>query len=138
MTTTGPAPDDGPLIRRTALGRALSVLDAFGPQHRLLSLSEISRRAGLTLPTTHRLVSELVAWGALERHPSGQYYLGLRLLELAALAPRGLQLREAAYPYLDDLHQATRANVHLGVRDGHEVVYVETMRSRVSAQISSR
>ena len=138
MTTTGPAPDDGPLIRRTALGRALSVLDAFGPQHRLLSLSEISRRAGLTLPTTHRLVSELVAWGALERHPSGQYFLGLRLLELAALAPRGLQLREAAFPYLDDLHQATRANVHLGVRDGHEVVYVETMRSRVSAQISSR
>jgi DNA-binding IclR family transcriptional regulator len=138
MTTTGPAPDDGPLIRRTALGRALSVLDAFGPQHRLLSLSEISRRAGLTLPTTHRLVSELVAWGALERHSSGQYFLGLRLLELAALAPRGLQLREAAFPYLDDLHQATHANVHLGVRDGHEVVYVETMRSRVSAQISSR
>jgi DNA-binding IclR family transcriptional regulator len=138
MTTTVPAPEDGPMIRRTALGRALSVLDAFGPQHRLLSLSEISRRAGLTLPTTHRLVTELVAWGALERHPSGQYFLGLRLLELAALAPRGLQLREAAFPYLDDLHQVTHANVHLGVRDGHEVVYVETMRSRVSAQISSR
>ena len=43
-----------------------------------------------------------------------------------------------AFPYLDDLHQATHSNVHLGVRDGHEVVYVETMRSRVSAQISSR
>jgi DNA-binding IclR family transcriptional regulator len=137
-TATGFAADDGSLIRRTALGRALSVLDAFGPQHRLLSLSEISRRADLTLPTTHRLVSELVAWGALERHPSGHYFLGLRLLELAALAPRGLQLREAAFPYLDDLHQATHANVHLGVRDGHEVVYVETMRSRVSAQITSR
>jgi len=138
MTNTGPVPDDGSLIRRTALGRALSVLDAFGPQHRLLSLSEIARRADLTLPTTHRLVSELVTWGALERHPSGHYFLGLRLLELAALAPRGLQLREAAFPYLDDLHQATHANVHLGVRDGHEVVYVDAMRSRVSAQISSK
>jgi DNA-binding IclR family transcriptional regulator len=138
MTTTGRTADDGPLIRRTALGRALAVLGAFGPQHRLLSLSEIARRADLTLPTTHRLVSELVTWGALERHPSGHYFLGLRLLELAALAPRGLELREAAFPYLDDLHQATRANVHLGVRDGHEVVYVDTMRSRVSAQISSR
>jgi DNA-binding IclR family transcriptional regulator len=74
----------------------------------------------------------------LERHPSGHYFLGLRLLELAALAPRGLQLREAAFPYLDDLHQATHSNIHLGVRDGHEVVYVDTMRSRVSAQISSR
>jgi DNA-binding IclR family transcriptional regulator len=131
--TTKPAP-----LRRTAAGRALAVLDAFGPGSRTLTLSEIARRAGLTLPTTHRLVGELVTWGALERHPSGRYFVGLRLLELAALAPRGLELREAAYPYLDDLHQATRANVHLGVRDGREVVYVETMRSRVSAQISSR
>ena len=138
MTTTGQTAADGQLIRRTALGRALAVLGAFGPQHRLLSLSEIARRADLTLPTTHRLVNELVVWGALERHPSGHYFLGLRLLELAALAPRGLELREAAFPYLDDLHQATHSNVHLGVRDGHEVVYVETMRSRVSAQISSR
>jgi DNA-binding IclR family transcriptional regulator len=138
MTTTDHAARESPLIRRTALGRALAVLEAFGPQHRLLSLSEIARRADLTLPTTHRLVSELVTWGALERHPSGQYFLGLRLLELAALAPRGLQLREAAFPYLDDLHQATHSNVHLGVRDGHEVVYVDTMRSRVSAQISSK
>jgi DNA-binding IclR family transcriptional regulator len=138
MTTSTSDAAGDELIRRTALGRALAVLDAFGPQHRLLSLSEIARRADLTLPTTHRLVSELVTWGALERHPSGHYFLGLRLLELAALAPRGLQLREAAFPYLDDLHQATHSNVHLGVRDGHEVVYVDTMRSRVSAQISSR
>jgi DNA-binding IclR family transcriptional regulator len=138
MTTTGPIRVDDEMTRRTALGRALAVLDAFGPQHRLLSLSEIARRADLTLPTTHRLVTELVSWGALERHPCGQYFLGLRLLELAALAPRGLELREVAFPYLDDLHQVTHSNVHLGVRDGHEVVYVETMRSRVSAQISSR
>ena len=87
MTSTARTADDGQLVRRTALGRALSVLNAFGPQHRLLSLSEIARRADLTLPTTHRLVSELVTWGALERHPSGHYFLGLRLLELAALAP---------------------------------------------------
>src|SRR5574342_907233 len=119
MTTTGRTANDGQLVRRTALGRALAGLSAFGPQHRLLSLSEIARRADLTLPATHRLVSELVAWGALERHPSGHYFLGLRLLELAALAPRGLQLREAAFPYLDDMHQATLSNVNLGARDGH-------------------
>jgi DNA-binding IclR family transcriptional regulator len=116
----------------------LAILDAFGPAHRTLSLSEISRRAGLTLPTTHRLVGELVSWGALERDAAGHYFVGLRLLELSALAPRGLELREAAFPYLDDLHQVTKGNVHLGVRDGHEVVYVETLRSRVTAPVSSR
>jgi DNA-binding IclR family transcriptional regulator len=132
----GAAGAGGP--RPTAASRVLSVLDAFGPRHRMLSLSEIARRAGLTLPTAHRLVRELVVFGALERDPDGRYSVGLRLLELSALAPRGLELREVAFPYLDDLHQTTRGNVHLGVRDGVEVVYVETMRTRTRHPISSR
>lgn len=115
--------------RTNAAGRLLAVLDAFGPRSRALSLSEISRRSGLSLSTTHRLVHELLSWGALERDPSGCYSIGLRLLELAALAPRGLDLREAAFPVLDDLHHRTRGNVHLGVRDGMQVVYVEVIRA---------
>jgi DNA-binding IclR family transcriptional regulator len=115
--------------RPNAAGRLLAVLDAFGPRSRALSLSDISRRSGLSLSTTHRLVHELQGWGALERDQNGCYSIGLRLLELAALAPRGLDLREAAFPVLDDLHHRTRGNVHLAVRDGLEVVYVEVIRA---------
>jgi DNA-binding IclR family transcriptional regulator len=122
----------------TAAGRVLAVLSAFGPAHSSLTLSEISRRSGLTLTTTHRLVGELREWGALERGPDGRYGIGLRLLELGALAPHGLQLREVALPYLDDLHQATRANVVLGVRDGSDVVYVEALRARGAIRLMSR
>lgn len=123
---------------RTAASRVLDVLGAFGPEHRALSLSEIGRRAGLSLSTTHRLVGELSAWGGLERGEDGRFSIGLRLLELSALAPRGLALREIAFPHLDDLHRATSGTVHLGVRDGHEVVYAEALRSRGGAQVSSR
>ncbi len=115
--------------RKNAAGRLLAVLDAFGPRSRALSLSEISRRSELSLSTTHRLVHELLSWGALERDQNGRYSIGVRLLELAALAPRGLDLREAAFPCLDELHHRTRGNVHLGVRDGMEVVYVEAIRA---------
>lgn len=127
LDTPGEANSDS--ARTNAAGRLLAVLDAFGPQHPALSLSEISRRAGLSLSTAHRLVCELSRWGALERDPGGRYFIGLRLLELAALSPRGLGLREAAFPYLDELHHRTRGNVHLGVRDGTEVIYVETIRA---------
>jgi DNA-binding IclR family transcriptional regulator len=120
---------NGRAPRTNAAGRLLAVLDAFGPQQRSLSLSEIARRAGLNLSTAHRLVCELARWGALERGPGGRYSIGLHLLELAALSPRGLGLREAAFPYMDELHHRTRGNVHLGVRDGVEVVYVETIRA---------
>jgi DNA-binding IclR family transcriptional regulator len=122
-----PEEEGAPATRTNAAGRLLAVLDAFGPQQRALSLSEIARRAGLSLSTAHRLVCELARWGALERGPNGRYSIGLRLLELAALCPRGLGLREAAFPYLDELHHRTRGNVHLGVRDDMEVVYVETI-----------
>ncbi len=127
LTTSADASAQAP--RANAAGRLLAVLDAFGPRNRVLSLSEISRRSGLSLSTAHRLVHELVSWGALERDPNGTYSIGVRLLELAALAPRGLDLREAAFPCLDDLHHRTRGNVHLGVRDGMHVVYVEAIRA---------
>lgn len=122
----------------TAAGRVLAVLEAFDPDHPVLSLSDISRRSGLTLTTTHRLVGELRDWGALERDAQGRYAIGLRLLDLTSLAPRGLQLRELAQPYLDDLHVATRANVHFAVRDGDEVVYIESLRARGGAEVLSR
>jgi DNA-binding IclR family transcriptional regulator len=126
---TALADHGAPATRTNAAGRLLAVLDAFGPRSRALSLSEISRRSGLSLSTTHRLVHELLSWGALERDSNGRYSIGVRLLELAALAPRGLDLREAAFPILDDLHHRTRGNVHLGVRNGLEVVYVEAIRA---------
>ncbi|GAA5170020.1 IclR family transcriptional regulator [Amycolatopsis dongchuanensis] len=122
----------------TAAGRLLAVLDAFAPGRSVLTLSEISRRAGLSLTTAHRLAGELVNWGALERDADGRYRIGLHLLELAALAPRGLELRELAQPYLEDLFHSTRAHVHLAVRDGAEVVYVETLRARGAVTVLSR
>jgi DNA-binding IclR family transcriptional regulator len=138
--TTGSRSGDGTRCSgpATAAGRTLAVLAAFGPEHPSLSLSEISRRTGLSLTTTHRLVGELREWGALERAADGRYGIGLRLLELGSLAPQGLLLRELALPYLDDLHHATRANVHLAVRDGHDVVYVESLRARGAVQVLSR
>jgi DNA-binding IclR family transcriptional regulator len=134
-----PGPGGVPRPRpRTAAGRVLDILSAFGPSHEYLTLSEISRRSGLSLTTTHRLVGELRRWGGLVRDAHGRYAIGLRLLELGALAPHGLQLRELALPYLDDLHLVTRGNIHLAVRDGSDVVYVESLRGRDAVHVLSR
>ena len=48
----------------TVTSRALSLLGAFDQRHRILSLTELAGRAGLPMPTAHRLVGELVEWGA--------------------------------------------------------------------------
>lgn len=51
----------------SVVSRAVAVLDAFDERHRRLTLTELARRAGLPLPTTHRLAGELTAHGALAR-----------------------------------------------------------------------
>ncbi|SMQ20315.1 transcriptional regulator, IclR family [Streptomyces sp. Ag82_O1-12] len=122
----------------TAPGRLLSVLAAFDHEHPALCLTDISRRAGLSLTTAHRLVGALTEWGALERDESGVYHVGLRLWELAALAPRGLALRQIALPYLEDLYEATHENVQLAVRDGRDVVYIEWLSGRSAVGVHIR
>lgn len=124
--------------RLTSAQRVLSILGVFDTENLALSLSEISRRTGLTLSTTHRLVNELRCWGALSRHSDGKYSIGLRILELGTLAPQGGQLREIALPFLHDLQHATHANIHLGVPDGHDVIYVESLRARDTVPVPSR
>ena len=119
-------------------GRLLGVLDAFTGAQRRLTLTEISRRTGLPMGTAHRLVGELVAWGALERDDRGRYQIGLRLWEVAALAPRGPGLREIALPFLEDLYEATHQHVQLAVLDGLDVVYVERISARGAVGVRSR
>lgn len=119
--------------------RALRLLEAFSPERPELTLSELSRRSGLPVSTVHRLAADLVAWGALERTQStNKYHIGLRLWEIASLAPRGLILRETALPVMEDLAQVTHQNIQLGVRDGTELVFVERIRSSESVPIHTR
>jgi DNA-binding IclR family transcriptional regulator len=122
----------------TAASRLLSVLSVFTPERPALTLTEIADLADLPLSTAHRLVGELVTWGALERGSDTRYRIGLRLWELASLAPRGLPLREAALPYLEDLYEATHENVQLSVLDGDEVVYVERLSGRRAVKTRTR
>ena len=129
----------GPLPpRRTAGGKLLAVLDAFTRERPALTLSEIARAVGVPLSTAHRLVAELCAWGGVERDEDGRYRVGLRVWELGALAPRGLGLREAALPFMEDLYEVTHENVQLAVRDGAELVFVERIAGRSAVGVLTR
>ena len=123
---------------RNRVGRAFAVLEAFTPERPTLPLSEIARRAGLPLTSTHRLLGELCESGALERNADGSYRVGLRLWEIASLAPRGVPLREAALPFLEDLYEVTHENVQLGVREGRDVVYIERIAGRRAVGVLTR
>jgi len=121
----------------TVTSRTLALLGAFDGKHRRLSLTEMARRAQVPVPTAHRLVGELEAWGAISRQPSGEYVVGRRLWDVGLLAPVQTGLRELASPFLHDLYGATLATVHLAVRDGDQALYLDRLAGHASVPVVS-
>lgn len=117
--------------------RALALVAAFDEDHRSLALSDLARRAGLPTATAHRLLAELLAWGAVARGDDGRYCVGRRLWDVGLLAPVNTDLVETASPFLHDLFAATRATVHIALRDGDQVLYLERLRGHATVPIVS-
>lgn len=137
------SPPDGPTPPAVdgrgdpVIDRAFALLGSFQPTHRALTLSELSRRTGLPTSTALRLIRRLVELGALERRRN-RYVIGVRLWEIASLAPRGMGLREAAMPVMGDLAEATHQHVLLAVREGREAVLVERLSGRAAIPVLYR
>lgn len=107
--------------------RAVALLSAFRADRRVLTLFERSRLSGQPTSTEDRLAGRLVEWGELERLDDGRYVVGLRLLEVASLAPRGHGVRELA---MGDLAEATHQHVLLAVLEEDEALLVERLSCR--------
>jgi DNA-binding IclR family transcriptional regulator len=120
------------------VARTLAVLNAFDDRHRRLHLAAIARRAGLSDATTIRIVRELVAGGALARGDDKTYWIGQQLWRLGLLSPVQTDLREVASPFLQDIHAATRATVHLAIREDDEVLYLDRLSGQASVPVVSR
>ncbi|WP_327657169.1 IclR family transcriptional regulator [Streptomyces sp. NBC_00483] len=105
------------------LSKAFDVLGAFGPDQRVLTLTEIARASGLPKSTVHRLLHRLIPLGVIEPHGSG-FKVGLPMRRLSSAMPIE-SLRQSALPHLGQLHRWSGRHVHLGGLRGSRVVFVE-------------
>jgi DNA-binding IclR family transcriptional regulator len=127
-----------PLHGEPILERAFRVLGAFTEAGQALPLHTLAARASLPKSTASRIATQLIGVGALERLDNGHFVVGLQLLEIASLAPRGHGLRAAALPFMEDLHRVTRQHILLAVRDGNEAVLVERLSARGATAVKYR
>lgn len=113
-----------------ALARGLEILRAFSPAEPLLGNQEIAAYTGLPKPTVSRLTYTLTQLGYLtylER--LGKYQLGAPVLSLGYAVLHGMNVRQIARPYMQELAEYADASVSLGSRDRLDMVYVEHCRS---------
>ncbi|MGH3042269.1 MAG: IclR family transcriptional regulator [Gaiellaceae bacterium] len=113
-----------------SLGNALTILEAFDLDHPELGVSDLARRLGLAPSTVHRLLNSLAAHRFVESTERRTYRLGLRAIEVGALALQHRGFGEAIQPALEEVSRATNETVNVAILDGDEIVYVAVLESK--------
>jgi DNA-binding IclR family transcriptional regulator len=115
--------------------RGLAILEAAAAGAR--DLRSFGAALGTTRSTTHRLVSSLVQARYL-RQLGSAYLLGPKLIELGTIALEQMPLTAVARPHLEVLAELTHDTIHLGVRDGDDVLYIDKIPGTRGLEMRSR
>ncbi|MBU2666963.1 IclR family transcriptional regulator [Actinoplanes bogorensis] len=121
----------------SVIGKVAAILDAFTAEDRGVGFAELQRRTGLAKATLHRLTGEMVEARLLDR-VDGKFHLSGHLFALGMRASVERSLIDVATPFLQDLYERTHETVHLGLREGAEVVYVAKIGGHRQARAPSR
>lgn len=106
-----------------SLERGLSVITVFGPGTPEMTLSEVSRAAGLTRAAARRFLLTLVDLGYM-RFDGKLFRLAPRVLDLGYAYLSSLSLPGIAEPHLEWLVGETHESSSMSVLDGEDIVYV--------------
>jgi DNA-binding IclR family transcriptional regulator len=113
-----------------ALDRAISILNAFTPLDRSLSLAEIAARTGLYKSTILRLAGSLIRGQLLERLDDGRYRVGPAAFRLGAIYQRSFATADILLPVMRDLAEQSWESVAFYVRSGEVRTCLYRIESR--------
>lgn len=120
-----------------SFARGINVLQLIADAPSSISRAELMETCGLTRPTLYRVLSSLESEGLIEATADKRYRLGGRLVILARTALAQNDVRRIAKPALAKLRDATGETVHLAIRSGDELVYIDKIESREIVRMSS-
>jgi len=115
----------------------------FTPEEPARSLTQIAESVHMSKTTVHRLLTTLETRRFISRDKdTGMYRLGFRIVEMASLVLKDMELRRWALPYLKGLSKEYGETVDLSVLDGSHVIYLEVIESpqrvKLAAAIGQR
>lgn len=120
-----------------SFARSIGVLQLIADAGEPLSRTALMQRCALTRPTLYRITASLEAEGLIETTGDNRYRLGGRLVSLARTALAQNDVRRVAAPVLAELRDATGETVHLAIRTGDELVYIDKIESHQAVRMAS-
>lgn len=117
--------ESGPEYAVPPVHRAFALLRHIAGGERCRNTSATARELGINRTTLIRLLHTLAAEGMIESPDDGaSWQIGPGMIALAAEALRSRDLVRIAQPILEALSAELSLSSHLGVMDGHEIVYL--------------
>ncbi len=112
------------------LNRMVSILECFSQERPELGVREVARLVDLPSSVAGRLMLAMKDLGVLSQNPMTRgYSIGPRVLTWAGTYLSTCDIRIVAYPYLDELHQATHETISLYILEGADRVCIERLES---------
>lgn len=116
--------------RNSVVHNVIDVLGCFSSEKPLVGVTEIADQVGLHKSSVSRLLTTLESEGWVEQDPgTRKYRLGLGLIAIAGPLLANLNVRKVAYPYLQELAEATHETAVLAVWQDAASVTVEQIPS---------
>jgi DNA-binding IclR family transcriptional regulator len=103
-----------------AVDRAISLLAAFRPGDKALTVTELAKRTRLYKSTVLRLLASLAQGRLLHRNAEGHWMLGPELARLASIHSAAFSLEDIVLPAMRELVQGTQESVAFHVRQGDQ------------------
>jgi DNA-binding IclR family transcriptional regulator len=123
--------------------RALSIIEILGEYPNGLGVVALSKELDLPKSTMHRLLHSLISKNFVYQDEENEkYYLSMKLAQVSSKMIDNLDIRKLARPFIEELSNHTNEVVHVCIRDGNEVVYIDKVESnrtiRMYSQIGKR
>jgi DNA-binding IclR family transcriptional regulator len=121
------------------INRVCDILNCFSSRVTRLTLTEISVKVGIPKSTTHRLLEALRSQGFINYDANSRsFQLGYQLIRWGTDAQAGVDVRNIAWPYLQELTDVTGETAVLSIRNGYSGFCLEMCESSHPMRLSMR
>lgn len=101
-----------------SIDRALDIIEVLSDESEGLGVTEIANRIGLHKSTAHRIITTMTNRGYLNKNKSGNYQIGLKLIEAVSCYINSLELQTEARPYIAKITGELGLTSHPALPDG--------------------
>ena len=111
-------------MKNKTVVRSMDILNVF-IDHEALTFQEIIELSNIPKTSVYRMLISLEEMGFIEKGKDSKYRLGLLFLTFGNLVSSRLDIRQIAYPIMQELHKEVKEAINLIVKQGDEAIYIE-------------